>query len=71
MPLPAGSIKYTYDRAGHTTKVDYSDTTPDLNYTYDGAGQIKTASNGTSTATYGYDTAGRVNSIVRGGKTFG
>lgn len=71
MTLPAGSIKYTYDRAGRTTKVDYSDTTPDLTYTYDGAGQIKTASNGTSTATYGYDTAGRVNSIVRGGKTFG
>lgn len=71
MTLPAGSITYAYDRTGRTTKVDYSDTTPDLSYTYDGAGQIKTASNGTSTATYGYDTAGRVNSIVCGGKTFG
>lgn len=69
--LPSGSVSYTYDAAGRTTGVDYSDATPDLTYVYDLAGRTASASNGTSTAEYDYDDAGRVTDITRAGQVFG
>ncbi len=68
--LPAGSIAYSYDTLGRTTKVDYSDTTPDITYSYTATGQPDRVSNGTTTAAYTHDPAGRVTGISRNNKAF-
>ena len=68
--LPDGSITRSFDAAGRMTKVDYSNTTPDVTMAYDKTGRATTVSNGTATAAYLYDAAGRVTSIKRGTATF-
>ena len=45
---------YAYNAAGQLTSIDYSDSTPDVNYTYDRRGRQLTASQGGSTATRAY-----------------
>ena len=56
-PLVTG---YTYDNAGRQLAIDYSDTTPDITYTYDWMGNISTVADaeGTRTFTYDYTTSG-------------
>jgi hypothetical protein len=39
-------VSYTYDNLGRTTKVDYSDSTPDVVSTYDAAGRPRTVTAG-------------------------
>ncbi|WP_344836139.1 RHS repeat-associated core domain-containing protein [Kribbella ginsengisoli] len=68
--LPAGSVSYTYDNLGHTTKVDYSDSTPDVTSTYDAAGRPKTVTAGAASTAYSYDKAGRLTGLTRGSAAF-
>ena len=50
---------YTYDDLSRLTGKTYSDgTTPPVSYTYDTAGRMATAANGTDTLTWTYDLAG-------------
>lgn len=59
------TITYSYDDADRITKVDYSDsTTPDVTYTYDAEGHVKTRVDGSGTTTYGYDDLGHLISVV-------
>lgn len=69
--LPVGSIGYTYDPLGRTTGVNHSDSSADLAYTYDLAGRLHTATNGSTTAEYTYDPAGRITGIARGTQVLG
>ena len=47
---------YTYDSAtGKLLKADYSDTTPDITYTYNRSGQIATIQDATGSRTFTYD----------------
>ena len=68
--LPAGSVSYSYDNLGRTTKVDYSDSTPDVVTTYDAASRPKTVAAGQSASAYSYDPAGRLTGITRGSSAF-
>ncbi|WP_152683414.1 RHS repeat-associated core domain-containing protein [Kocuria sp. SM24M-10] len=51
---------YTYDNADRTTKIDFSDATPDVTYTYDGDGRQTKRVDRTGTTTYGYDQLSRL-----------
>ena len=52
---------YAYDVLGRLTGKSYSDgTTPPVAYTYDTAGRLATAANGTDTLTWTYDLAGQM-----------
>ncbi|WP_371793736.1 RHS repeat protein (plasmid) [Streptomyces sp. NBC_01471] len=48
--------------ADRITKVDYSDSTPDVIYVYDSFGRTRTRTDGTGTTTYGYDDLGKLTS---------
>lgn len=65
-------LSYTYDTAGRLAGVDYSDTTPDLSYTYTPAGRPDVLSRaadalGDASIDYTYDTAGRPTAVDRTG----
>ncbi|MCL2848468.1 MAG: DUF6531 domain-containing protein [Micrococcales bacterium] len=61
--LPSGgTATYGYDNAGRRTSTTYSDTTPDVTWTYDAAGQVQQVSDGTS---YTWTPTGLVASITR------
>jgi RHS repeat-associated protein len=51
---------FAYDELGRLTSKTYSDTTPAVSYSYDPAGRLLTAANGTDTLTWTYDLAGQV-----------
>ncbi|WBQ07742.1 RHS repeat-associated core domain-containing protein [Kribbella sp. CA-293567] len=68
--LPAGSVSFTYDNLGRTTKVDYSDSTPDVVSTYDAAGRPRIVTAGSASTAYNYDKAGRVTGLTRGAAVF-
>lgn len=51
---------YSYDTGDRITKVDYSDTTTDVTYTYEAAGGIDTRTDVTGTTSYDYDPLGRL-----------
>jgi RHS repeat-associated protein len=65
-----GTTTSTYDRAGRLTGVDYSDTTPDVAYTYDNAGNRLTMVDGAGTQTRTYDSVNRLLSVTRGTDVF-
>ena len=65
-------LSYTYDTAGRLAGVDYSDTTPDLTYTYTPAGRPDVLTRapdalGAASIDYTYDTAGRPITVHRTG----
>jgi RHS repeat-associated protein len=51
---------YTYDDLGRLTDKTYSDGTPSVSYTYDVAGRLVTAANGSDTLSWTYDLAGQI-----------
>ncbi len=51
---------YVYDDLGRLTGKTYSDGTPAVSYTYDLAGRLETATNGSDTLSWTYDLAGQV-----------
>lgn len=65
-----GTTAITYDRLNRPTLKDFSDTTPDISYSYDTIGRLSTLTDGAGIETYGYDTAGRVTNVTRGATGF-
>ena len=51
---------YAYDGLGRLTGKTYSNGDPAVSYTYDLAGRLQTAANGTDTLTWSYDLAGQL-----------
>jgi RHS repeat-associated protein len=72
LTLPSGdSVSYSYDNDGRLTAIDYSDSTPDITYSYDAVGNRTQMSDGVGTQNYSYDAANRLTSVSRGtGNTF-
>ncbi|WP_380168902.1 DUF6531 domain-containing protein [Jannaschia sp. R86511] len=64
-----GQITTTYDALDQPTKIDYSDTTPDVTYTYDAIGRTTRMVDGTGTRTYTYDALDRLTSTTTGSST--
>jgi RHS repeat-associated protein len=65
-----GVTTYGYDRANRQTSIDYSDSTPDVTFTLDAAGNQLTMSDGAGTETRTYDNLDRVLTVTRGSDTF-
>ncbi|MFD0224425.1 polymorphic toxin type 17 domain-containing protein [Streptomyces hirsutus] len=57
---PRGTTTQTWDVRGLLAKVDYSDSTPDVTYQYDAAGQMTLRDNGVVSEDFVYDNAGRL-----------
>ncbi len=57
---PRGSTGYTFDQRGLPTKIDYSDTTPDVTFGYDDAGRMTARANATISEDFGYDAVGNL-----------
>lgn len=51
---------FGYDQMNRLMSIDYSDSTPDVNFTYNGVGNRLTMTDGTGTTTYSYDDADRL-----------
>jgi YD repeat-containing protein len=51
---------YRYDSLDRVTSQAYSDGTPPVSYTYDGAGRTTKRLDGSGTTTYGYDGVGQL-----------
>lgn len=64
-----GTTTYAYDRAARLTAIDYSDSTPDLTYSYDAVGNRIQMTDG-GTQTYSYDDVNRLAQVTRGADTF-
>jgi RHS repeat-associated protein len=64
-----GTTTYSYDRAGRLTGIDYSDSTPDVTYSYDRVGNRTQMTDG-ATQTYSYDSVNRLTQVTRGTDTF-
>jgi RHS repeat-associated protein len=65
-----GKTTYTYDTNDRLTGIDYSDSTPDVSFTYDSAGRKTSMTDGAGTQGYGYDNSDRLTSVTRGGTGF-
>lgn len=65
-----GRVAYTYDAFGRLTSIDYSDSTPDVSFTYDAAGNRLSMTDGAGTETYAYDALDRPVSVSRGADAF-
>lgn len=65
-----GTTTNSYDRAGRLTGIDYSDSTPDVGFAYDAAGNRTTMTDGAGTETRTYDNANRLTEVTRGTDTF-
>ncbi|WP_410626763.1 RHS repeat-associated core domain-containing protein [Amycolatopsis sp. cmx-8-4] len=53
---------YAYDRADRVKTIQYSDGTPDVAFTYDGAGNVLTRTDTSGTTTFTYDAQNRITS---------
>lgn len=62
-----GSTTVTYDSLGRQSLIDYSDTTPDVSFTYDAQGRVASMTDGAGTETYVYDPGSRLTEISRTG----
>ncbi|PWG15419.1 hypothetical protein DF268_01010 [Streptomyces sp. V2] len=57
---PRGSTSYTFDARGLLTKVDYSDTTPDVTLIYDAAGRLTSRANAKLSEDFVHDAVGNL-----------
>ena len=65
-----GTITNNYDRMGRTSGINYSDSTPDVSYTYDNAGRMMSMTDGQGEQDYGYDNDNRLTSVTRAAHSF-
>jgi YD repeat-containing protein len=65
-----GTTTYSYDRAGRLVGIDYSDSTPDVSFSYDAVGNRVQMTDGQGTQTYAYDSVSRLTGVSRGQDTF-
>jgi RHS repeat-associated protein len=69
--LPGGgSVTRAYDVLNRLTSIDYSDTTPDVQFAYDANGNRTSMTDGLGSASYTYNNFDRLLSIARGTDTF-
>lgn len=61
-----GTTAYSYDHAGRLISINYSDSTPDVTYTYDSVGNRTQMADGSGTQTYNYDSVNRLTQVSRG-----
>jgi RHS repeat-associated protein len=66
-----GTTTYSFDRAERLSGIDYSDSTPDVGFTYDAANRLTQMSDGAGTESFGYDAANRLTSTTRGADNYG
>ena len=57
---------FGYDKVNRLKTIDYSDSTPDVTFTYDKVGNRKTMDDGTGTTTYSYDDLYRLSNVNDG-----
>ena len=57
---PRGSTSYAFDTRGLPTKVDYSDSTPDVSFGYNAAGRMTTRANAKISEDFVYDAVGNL-----------
>ncbi|MGW7821813.1 polymorphic toxin type 17 domain-containing protein [Streptomyces puniciscabiei] len=57
---PLGTSSRTWDARDLLTKIDYSDSTPDVTYQYDAAGRMTLRNNGVLSEDFGYDADGQL-----------
>lgn len=70
-PDPAdGTITYTYDALNRLTAINYTDTTPDVQFGYDANDNRTSMADGAGTETSTYDVLNRPTAITRGTQTF-
>jgi RHS repeat-associated protein len=65
-----GITGYSYDSVNRLTGIDYSDSTPDVAYAYDLAGNRTTMTDGAGTVAYTYDDSDRLTGVIRGTSGF-
>lgn len=69
-----GTVSAVHDPLGRLTTLDYSDATPDVDYTYDLLGRVTSmadgAGRGGAAETYTYDPRHRLTGVSRSGSTF-
>lgn len=65
-----GQTTYAYDVLNRLTSIDYSDTTPDATFAYDGNDNRTQLTDGSGTETYSHDTLDRLTAVTRGANTF-
>jgi len=65
-----GTITYTYDVLNRLTGIDYSDTTPDVTFAYDGNSNRTQMTDGVGTETFAWDALNRLTSVTRGPDSF-
>ena len=65
-----GTITYQYDVVNRVVAVDYSDATPDVQYTYDANDNRTSMTDGMGTESYTYDPLNRLTGISRGNQAF-
>jgi RHS repeat-associated protein len=69
--LPStATIGSSYDEIGRLTGVDYSDSTPDVSFTYDASSNITEMDDGAGTQTSDFDALNRPTSVTRDSDTF-
>ncbi len=68
---PTVTTTYSYDAYARLLTVDYSDTTPDVGFTYLPTGHLATRTDGVGTTTFGYTPGGSVASETTTGGVYG
>jgi RHS repeat-associated protein len=61
-----GTTIRTFDELNRLTGINYSDSTPDVTFSYDAAGNRTGMTDGQGSATYSYDDRGRLTQLARG-----
>jgi RHS repeat-associated protein len=65
-----GTITYSYDAADRLTRIDHSDATPDVTFTYDASSNVISMVDGMGTESYAYDALDRMTEVRRGTDVF-
>jgi RHS repeat-associated protein len=65
-----GRTAFGYDAASRLVRIDYSDSTPDVTFSYDAVGNRIAMTDGAGSETRSYDALDRLTSVTRGANTF-
>jgi len=65
-----GTLTLTYDAINRLSAIDFSDTTPDVSYTYDGNSNRTQMTDGPGAQSYTYDALNRLTDVTRGSDGF-
>jgi RHS repeat-associated protein len=65
-----GKATFSYDELSRLSGIDYSDSTPDVSFTYDANSNRASMTDGFGSETYAYDDLDRIKSVTRGAQSF-